>query len=409
MDGTQSGVLNTAIGSDGGGVQGWPANDAGSSPHHVTVSPRSGTTGETGSIVLGMVPLTQTVSLSNPTVPDVAGHTITGTATGSQAGNPYNISIVSGPGSAAINSTTGAYSITATGAGTIVYKIWISGGAGGYLRSTDAVVTGNSGASNKIKVTIPANHSDFPIIYTLTQGGEVVGTFTQQPGADPYILTLDVGASGGSVTMTSAYSGVKFEDNHFVVSPGSTADTGVTNTFTPSTDPSTTPATPPKGSTGGSGGAKDPSNPANNSGTVWTNNTQSTTDPTTQTDLLTNATFREGVENLMEGGETYLEDSAYVDASASEAPTTNVSVDQVHGLINKLPAAPVFVDPGSTTSLSFSLPFMTSLTTTQNFSFTWDYGPWVSPLSWLRVFFLGCLSVFFFFAINRQLRDSVAN
>ena len=85
---------------------------------------------------------TQTCTISNPAVPSAIGQTITGTASGAKGGNSYNIAVVSGSASAVINSSTGAYSVTATDVGVIAYKVWISAG-NGYDQSNDATGGGS--------------------------------------------------------------------------------------------------------------------------------------------------------------------------------------------------------------------------------------------------------------------------
>ena len=138
----------------------------------------------------------------------VTGQTFNGTASGAQSGNAYNISVVSGSAGASMNSSTGAYTVTPSGAGLVTYKVWISEG-GGYSRSADAQASISVTASKKVTVTIPANNSEYPITYTLKQGDVVIGTHVQQPGATAHIVQIDVGANDGLVTLTATTTGIK--------------------------------------------------------------------------------------------------------------------------------------------------------------------------------------------------------
>jgi len=238
----------------------------------------------------------QTASLS----PDggaasiVEGQTFVGTASGAQGGNPYNISIVSGPGSASINSSTGAYTVTANGSGLIHYKVWISAG-GGYTRSPDAESNIAVTNSAKVKVTVPANNGSYPIVYKLWQNGVVVGTHTQMPGASAFIVVLPVSASDGPVTMTSQTQGVMINDGIVTEVPGGVIDNPET-TLTPSIDPPTTVVPPPPDvkAPGTSVTSKLPRVKV-----TWGASGQGST-PSTQTDILTNKTYREGVEKQLE-------------------------------------------------------------------------------------------------------------
>jgi len=357
----------------------------------------------------------QTCTITNASAPAVSGQTITGTASGAQGGNPYNISVVSGPASAAINSSTGAYTVTATGAGTISYKVWISGG-NGYDRSNDATGGGTVANSKKVKVTLPANNGNYPIQYTLWQNGVSIGSYTQTPGNGAYILTIDVGADGGAVTVTSKVIGLFIDPNgNYISDPSKESSTGIIDTVTPTADPnaSAVDLTPPPANT-----AKDPSTPATKSDTVWSQDAQNKTDPTAQTDLLTNATYREGVDKIKSvleaaknSSDTGLSsDSSTLDTSSLPESVPNVTVDKVNTLLGKLPEAPTLVPPSSgVSSITLTFPLITAIGLTHDYTFTWDYSGWVSVMSWLRLFVLGCLSIGFYLAINKQLRNSVAD
>jgi len=264
--------------------------------------------------------MTQTCSISNPVVPDIVGHSITGNASGAESGNPYNISVTSGSISAAINSTTGAYTIIANGPGPATYKVWISEG-GGYTRSNDAQGSGTIAEGYKVTITIPANTGDFTIIYTVTQDGVIVGSTTQPPHSNARIVVITV-PNDHPVTVSSRTVGIKWEDGHNVVTnnPADGVDNPDPTIVNPSQNPSNppTPVNPPP-----TNNSTDPGNPSNSGGEVWTDD-PNTTDPAQQTDLLTNKTFREGIEKLVTPSKfmaDLMEAATQKEASAETAAT----------------------------------------------------------------------------------------
>jgi len=246
--------------------------------------------------------LTQTVTLSpNGGAASITnGQTFSGTASGAQAGNPYNISIVSGPGAAAINSSTGAYTIIANGAGTIVYKVWISAG-GGYDRSADVQPTITASVSKQVVVTIPANKGAFPIEHKLVDavtGVQVPGTstMTQMPGDGAYIITVNV-PSGNDVKLASRVIGAAQDDNgNWFIDENAITDLSPSPNITPQNPNPNTPAVvvTPTNSTG------TPAKERKRPGVVWSSGSGNM-DPTQQVDLLTNATYKEGVQNIIDG------------------------------------------------------------------------------------------------------------
>ena len=355
---------------------------------------------DTGS--LSMPSPVQTCALSGGgSAAILTGQTYSGFATGAQAGNPYNISIISGGGGASINSATGVYTITAGPTGGLIhYKVWISAG-GGYDRSNDAEGNIAVSLSKKVTVTIPANNSSYAIRYTLTQGGVSIGSYVQAAGHSAYILQVDVGANDGPVTLTATTTGIKKDGISLIDDPSQEVTEVISQTILPDPSGTPVPVSPPS-----TNDVKKPTD--TNSGQVWSPGNQST-DPAQQTDLLTNQTFREGIDKLLDSQKTGVTDSDGLDVSALPAPVANVTVEGVQSLKGKLPVAPTLQDPGTVSVVSISLPLMTSLTATTSFSFSWDFSSWVTRLSWLRTFILGCISVWFFFGVNKQLRNSVAN
>lgn len=245
-----------------------------------------------------LVPLDQTVTLSpnGGAASILTGQTFSGQATGAQAGNSYNISITSGSGGASINPSTGAYTVTAGPTGGLIhYKVWVSAG-GGYARSSDAESNITVSLSKKVKVTIPANKGKYPVTYKLYQGGVEIGSHTQMPGASAFIVTIDVGANDGEVTMKSFTSGVLSDDGVIVEDVNGVVEQDLPDKITPSTDPQTV---TPTGTTDMKAPGDSVSTKLPRTKVSWGSSGQST-DPSAQTDILTNKTYREGVEKQVE-------------------------------------------------------------------------------------------------------------
>lgn len=245
----------------------------------------------------GSINPTPTLSPSGGAGSILTGQTFNGTASGRLGTGAYNISIVSGAGSASINATTGAFTVTAGSTGGVVnYKVWISSG-GGYGRSPDASANITVGLSKKVRVTIPANNGQFPIVYKLYQGGVEIGSTTQLAGASAIITTIDVGDDDSPVTMKSFTSGIMTDGVVIVEDVAGVIELDIPTVITPTADPSTPPVTitPPVTSSTLAQTAQD-SQPA----LVWSSTGG------TSGDALTNGVFREGVGkvvNAMTGGD----------------------------------------------------------------------------------------------------------
>jgi hypothetical protein len=216
------------------------------------------------------------------------GQTFSGTMTGAQAGNQYNVAVISGPGSAAMQAG-GAYVITANGTGLIHYRAWISAG-NGYSRSAD--VFGNIAVTAATTATfdIPANTGTNTITYTFKDNnGNTVDTLVMAPGSAARIHTVTVPAGVTSVTQYSSVTGVKVVDNSLVVDEGNTNPVNIPGTVTA---PTTTENPPPPAT------VKPPvtsTSVGSGSGSVWSAG-NSSSDPSAQKDLLTSSIYREGVD-----------------------------------------------------------------------------------------------------------------
>lgn len=246
-------------------------------------------------------PQTVTLSPAGGAGQLAVGQTLNGTASGAQGGNVYNISVISGEGGASINPQTGAFTVTPSGAGLLTYKVWISAG-NRFLRSEDKEASIAVTNSEQIRVTVPANASDYPILYSLVQGGQVIGSHTQSPGASAHIITVTVPAGGGGVTLRATTTGAGRSGRSYVDGPEQTITQDL-ETITPRPAPTPTPQNPnpapllpttaPAPETNQ---LKKPAAPSP-SGPVWSAGNSSSV-AAAQTDLLTSQIFREGIDRL---------------------------------------------------------------------------------------------------------------
>jgi len=141
---------------------------------------KGGVVQSTNTVTVTLASQTASLSPNGGAAALAANQTFNGVATGAQAGNAYNISIISGTGGASINASTGVYTVTPSAAGLLTYKVWISAG-GGYERSADAQASIAVTASKQVKVTIPANKGKYPVTYKLYQDGVEIGQAVQNP------------------------------------------------------------------------------------------------------------------------------------------------------------------------------------------------------------------------------------
>lgn len=340
----------------------------------------------------------------------LTGQTFHGIATGAQAGNSYNISIVSGGGGASINASTGDFTVTAGPTGGLIhYKVWISAG-GGYARSADVESNIAVSLSKKVTVTIPANTGSYTITYTLKQGGVVIGTYVQVPGHGNYIMQVDVGANDGPVTLLATTTGVTTDGVSYIDDPLREVTQVISETILPTT--STTPVSVPPPSTNN---AQAPA-PAASGGTVWSSGNGSA-DPAAQKDLLTNQVFREGIDKLFVNDQNMTPGDT-LDTSDVETQHGVLTADKVTGIVNKLPGRPTFEAVGSASPvLAITLPLITGVSggsgglsfTNEDYVFSFNFTDWVTRLAWLRELIRVILMVWLFVAITRQVRESVAN
>jgi len=337
---------------------------------------------------------TQYVSSSFPSEV-VQGRSYVGYATGAHTGNAYNISVVSGSGSASINSATGQYTVQGTVAGGLTFKIWASAGDG-FSRSPDALFDSIVKASRKVLVKIPANTSGFPVEYTLKQGSNVLGVVTQPVGAVSYILTKYVEESLGEVTLTSRALGVGQSSDGLLWTSNATDSLPTSTdgvTLIPYEDTVTLPFEP---------NPLSPSNPskASASGNVWAS--------TSNASLTTNV-YQEGVDKLTEP----LKGAPVVEqvVPAYESPdTSSVTSFNPDSIIAKIPAPPVFYAPSaSTSSISFGFPVPSAGGVPQIVNVSWDASPYSSYITPLRLLLAGVFTITFFILFVRTFRSAFSS
>lgn len=227
-------------------------------------------------------------------------HTATGDAHGAQAGNAYNIAITAGEGAATIDASTGHFSITAgPHGGTIQYKCWISAG-NGFSQSNDSFGSVGVSSQDTVNINIGPNTGDNTIQYDLKQDGTVFATITRAGHSPAYTGTFIVPADGsGDVTMETTVLGVSLTGNSYVSDPAGQVKINPPQTLiksnldTPPSPGNTTDAFSPSHNDA----PVDAPKPSSGKISVWSSG-NSSDNPATQKDLLTNNIYREGVDKV---------------------------------------------------------------------------------------------------------------
>ena len=207
-----------------------------------------------------------------------------------------------------------------------VFGVPPAGATGGLLKlagnlgtsDEKAVTFINAGPSpkNKVAITIPANNSAYPVEYALVQDGVEVGTLVQLPGASARIFSQEVPA-GSSVSVVARVQDVAFTDGQWIEQPGvvTPLNPNPVATVTPSEvpsggpDPEAQPVDTPETPSGPQPDTPSPTKP------VWSGNSGS------QTDLLTNTVYREGVTKIWEKLSDVAETLEKLDERGEDAKT----------------------------------------------------------------------------------------
>lgn len=243
--------------------------------------------------------LDQTVSITPTSASLLSGEAVTFTASGGQNGYQWSISNGGGLVSSGANA---AY--TAGAPGTYLVKVWSNAG-NGYARSDDATAIVAVSESFRKQINLPANDGARPVKYLVFQNGEVVAEYTQNPGDGARITTIVV-PTADPLTVMSQVQGVvqNPETGSWEVVPGGSSTPTVSEPIIPEPShiPSTTPPVEiPKENVPNT----DPTKGKQTNKIVWPGGGVNN-DPQNQTDLLTNATFRTGVEKLAENTDAIL-------------------------------------------------------------------------------------------------------
>ena len=232
----------------------------------------------------------QTVVITPGTASLLAGNSQVFTASGGHTSYVWSLS-----GGGALAYDGASATVQATNGGTYTLTVYAPAGTG-WLRSNDATATITSTPSNRVRVSLKANTGSWPIEYIVMQQGEAVATYTQAPGASARIISQVV-ATTDPVTVLSRQIGISQEETGtWSVNPEGAGPTTTSPAITPiaSDEPPAVdlpaPAAP---------AAPAPTQGAQNFKPVWSSVTPNT-NPANQTDLLTNSTFREGVDKQVE-------------------------------------------------------------------------------------------------------------
>lgn len=312
----------------------------------------------------------------------------------------------------------------------------------GWVGVGDPYVLTGTAPDYVVSVDIPANTTDAPVQYTVTQGGVQIGSLTLQPG-DPATRFNVHTASSGTTTVGQVVPAVHLDAEGFLVSGGSmTVNTLDVNPVPSGTTPSTVPVMPAPSVSEAT--ARTGSTSTNGDGTrgVWRADSA--------TSGLSDSVYKEGVDaqlsllSVIAGASARSAASvdslkASVDATRGAVNQVAVSVGQLNqsvtgdglsvdaapavdvpaavdlhsdtlasSLISKLPAAPQIQlpQPSATFSATLKLP-------TGQGAATSDYTVTVDPdaypgVSIFRAICLAVLTLTFFFLVLRAVKEAFA-
>lgn len=158
-------------------------------------------------------------------------NTLQGTASGAQGGNAYHISALSGPITAAIIPSTGAWVLTATGLGPFTARVWAAAG-NGYEQSNYATITGEVVDNLRHKVTVNFDNRgrDLATTFKVYQDGVLVYTESIPPNK-LQMRTIEV-PSDSPVAVYSVTSGIGETGGVFFVDQGAVRE-NMEGEFTP--------------------------------------------------------------------------------------------------------------------------------------------------------------------------------
>ena len=260
-------------------------------------------------------------------------------------------------------------------------------------------------------INIPANDSDRTVDWEVKVDGSTQFVISQQPGA--HAVSQEISVAKDSVVTVDAYSyGIKQED-------GGTGFIDTPDTPNLRTKVVSIPVPPGTSTTGSDDDFNVPNidiksqnhiAPTN----VWDPKTDgNNANPTaTQVDLLTNKTFRQGIDALS-SKVSIVSSSLSGDGvqtknfDQTNPATVNPTSAQAIGVLSKLPTAPTIVKPGSVSTFAFSKD-VTLAGHSFNFDFSFDLAHFSTAINIMRALMEGALVVWFFFLTLKALKEAFA-
>jgi len=327
------------------------------------------------------------------------GEYITGSSSGAgETGNSYNIRVISGPVSASINSTTGAFTIFGNGIGEYVVGVWISEG-NCYERSNEANPSGSVIVStrNKATVTLDNKGHDTPTTFKVYQDGNLLQTYVV-PAGESLITSLTTPTTG-RLTITSVTSDLVKNGPVWSFEPGSDP----VETLVGEVDPQQLPEDsddPP------SQGEYTPNRPNDNTPDPDTQDVSHTINSENANEGLTALQFGEGISKInanFRGTQSLgTLPTPTVPASSSNIQTLQ---ERVNSLPSKIPDPPQIIAP---TGISTQFNGPSFALAGRNYDMSYDLAPYSPQVAIFRAIAQGVLSILFFFVYAKTIRSAFA-
>ncbi|MBI2510512.1 MAG: hypothetical protein HYV96_00915 [Opitutae bacterium] len=289
----------------------------------------------------------------------------------------------------------------------------------------------NPANAQKYKVTVSLfNSHDYPVSYKLMQGTTVLGQVTLS--AHEGLIQSFITDNPDPITVFEQVSGISYDGGQWIAVEGAVHESAV-KTATPTLVPNdTTPVnetivpedvnlpddiSPTPAPESQPVWKPRPSGPS----PTWTPSTPNT-DPGNQTDLLTNATYRQGIENIMTGQAALVQGSEYregtdkivsaLNGTALTPPAELAALDVVDlnqktvasKLLSKLPTAPTVETPGTVTQFSATVKVPGIQ---DEYALAFDLADYPA-VSVFRALVLAALSLSFFFLTLKAVKEAFA-
>ncbi|MBI2513543.1 MAG: hypothetical protein HYV96_16360 [Opitutae bacterium] len=289
----------------------------------------------------------------------------------------------------------------------------------------------NPAGAPKYKVTVKLfNSHDYPVTYKLVQGSTVLGQITLS--AHEGLIQSFVTENPDPITVFEQVSGISYDGGQWLAVEGAVHESAV-KTATPTLVPNdTTPVnetivpedvnlpddiSPTPAPASQPVWKPRPSGPS----PTWTPSTPNN-DPGNQTDLLTNATYRQGIENIMTGQAALVQGAEYREGTdkivsalngTPLTPPTELTAPEVVDLqqnsvatklLSKLPTAPTVETPGTVTQFSATLKVPGIQ---DEYALAFDLADYPA-VSVFRALVLAALSISFFFLTLKAVKEAFA-